>query len=339
MKDIATRLGVSTVTVSKALGGKDGVGDKLREEILVTAEQMGFKKNTSATGMRDGKTHNIGILVSERYGRNDSASLRLQQEMSKQLLANGYYAILEVIDHSYEETGTMAHLLKDNKVDGIIILGQLRPSYVKLLLTEELPTIFVDFSQEQHHLDTVICDNVYGGYVLTNHLLSLGHRNIAFVGNPMYSTVIMDRYLGYYKALMEQGIEFDSDLVIHNTDEMGDAIALTLPRNEETAYVCVSCESAYRLIQQLKTQGIEIPANISIVSFDEDHFTTLSDPPLTTFSVDPTVMGTIAVQTIISRIKDPAGPYARKIITGSLQVRSSSARHSPAGWDTLRRFG
>lgn len=339
MRDIAQRMGVSTVTVSKALGGKEGVSDKVREEIIAVATEMGYKKNLVAKDMRDGTTHNIGILISERHSKSGYSSMKIQQELSKQLLDNSYYAIFEVIEPEYEESGKPPRLILENKVDGIIILGQLRPSYVNIILSSRLPAIFVDFSQDQYPVDTIICDNVYGGYVLTNHLLSLGHRRIAFIGNPMYSTAVMDRYLGYYKALMEQGVEFDPALVIHDTNEFGHEVEMNLPTADETAYVCLTCQRAYQIMKDLQQNGLKIPEKISVVAFDEDHFATLSNPPLTTFSVDVSVMAATAAQTILSRVKHLNASFARKTISGKLTIRQSSTRNTPAGWDTLRRFG
>jgi LacI family transcriptional regulator len=339
MKDIANRLSVSSVTISKALGGKDGVGDELRQQIIQVAKEMGYRKNLIAKDMRDGTTHNVGLLIGERHMQGDCAYIRIQQELNKHLLAQGYYGIVELISMDDEETGEVPRLVCDNKVDALVLLGQLRPSYVKTILSFGLPYVFVDFFYENYQADAVISDNMYGGYSLTNHLLSLGHRTIAFVGNPMYSNVVMDRYLGYYKALMEQGIALEETLVIHDCNELGHRVELTLPNKNTTAYVCASCETAYRLMQLLQGQGLRIPEQISIVGFDEDLYTTLSNPPLTTFSVDIPLMALSAAESIINKIENPDSHFGRKTICGSLAVRKSSARITPAEWDSLSRFG
>ena len=339
MKDIANRLSVSSVTVSKALGGKDGVGDELRQNIIQVAKEMGYRKNLIAKDMRDGTTHNVGILIGERHMQGDCAYMRIQQELNKHLLNQGYYGIVELISADDEETGEAPRLVCDNKVDALVLLGQLRPSYVKTILAFGLPYVFVDFFYENYQADEVISDNMYAGYSLTNHLLSLGHRTIAFVGNPMYSNVVMDRYLGYYKALMEQGIVLDEALVLHDCNELGQRVALSLPKKGTTAYVCASCETAYRLMQLLQGQGLQVPEQISIVGFDEDLYTTLSNPPLTTFSVDIPLMALIAAESIINKIENPESHFGRKTICGSLAVRKSSARITPAEWDSLSRFG
>lgn len=339
MKDIAQRLSVSSVTVSKALGGKEGVSEEVRQQIIQVAKEMGYRKNLIAVDMRDGTTHNVGILIGERHMQGDCSYMRIQQELNKQLLNQGYYAIVEIISVQDEETGQVPRLLCDNKVDALVLLGQLRPSYVKNILGFGLPYVFVDFFYENYQADAVISDNMYGGYSLTNHLLSLGHRTITFVGNPMYSNVVMDRYLGYYKALMEQGIPLNQALVVHDCNELGQRVELTLPKKGSSAFVCASCETAYRLMQLIQEQGQLIPDQVSIVGFDEDLYTTLSNPPLTTFSVDIPLMALSAAQSIISKIENPDVHFGRKTISGSLTVRQSSARITPAEWDSLSRFG
>lgn len=339
MKDIAQKLSVSSVTVSKALGGKEGVSDEVRQQIILVAKEMGYRKNLIAKDMRDGTTHNVGILIGERHMQGDCAYMRIQQELSKQLLNQGYYGIVELVAQKDEETSQVPRLLCDNKVDALVLLGQLRPSYVKNIFSFGLPYVFVDFFYENYQADAVISDNMYGGYSLTNHLLSLGHRTIAFVGNPMYSNVVMDRYLGYYKALMEQGMPLDQTLVIHDCDERGQRIELSLPAKGPSAFVCASCETAYRLMRLLQEQGLQIPGQVSIVGFDEDLYTTLSNPPLTTFSVDIPLMALSAAQSIIAKIENPDSHFGRKTICGSLTIRQSSGRITPAEWDSLRRFG
>ena len=140
-----------------------------------------------------GTTHNVGILIGERHMQGDCAYMRIQQELNKHLLNQGYYGIVELISADDEETGEAPRLVCDNKVDALVLLGQLRPSYVKTILAFGLPYVFVDFFYENYQADAVISDNMYGGY-LTNHLLSLGHRQLllsAYVLN-----VVMDRYLG-----------------------------------------------------------------------------------------------------------------------------------------------
>ncbi len=339
MKDIATRLSVSTVTVSKALGGKEGVSEEVRQQIVNVAKEMGYRKNLIAKDMRDGTTHNVGILIGERHMQGDCAYVRIQQELNKQLLSQGYYGIVELISSEAEETGQTPRLVYDNKVDALVFLGQLRPSYVKTVLGFGLPYIFVDFFYENYQADAVISDNMYGGYSLTNHLLALGHRSIAFVGNPMYSNVVMDRYLGYYKALMEQGIVLDQSLVLHDCNEQGQRVDLMTPEQSPSAYVCASCETAYRLMQLLQSQGMDVPRQVSVVGFDEDLYTTLSNPPLTTFSVNIPLMALSAAESIINKIENPDSCLGRMTLCGSLVVRQSSARITPAEWDSLRRFG
>lgn len=339
LKDIAKKLSVSSVTVSKALSGKEGVGDELRLKIIQVAKEMGYKKNLIAKNMKDGTTNNVGILVSKRHIKGDCAYMRIQQELSTQLLERGYYGIVELISIEDEENSTLPKLLTNNKVDGLVLLGQMRPSYVNAILEEGLPYLFLDFFYENYKADAVISDNMYGGYSLTSHLLFLGHRSIAFVGNPLYSNVVMDRYLGYYKATMEQGIPLDTRLVIHDVNDLGEHTQLSLPDPQPTAYVCSTCETAYRLMKILQERGVSIPEQASVVGFDEDLYTTLSIPPLTTFSVDLPLMALSAAESIVTKIENPSFHFGRKTISGSLFIRESSARIIPADWDSLNHFG
>ena len=126
-------------------------------------------------------------------------------------------------------------------------------------------------------------------------------------------------------------------VVLHDCNER-QRVDLSLPRKYYR--LCVrKLRDNYRLMQLLQGQGLQVPEQISIVGFDEDLYTTLSNPPLTTFSVDIPLMALSAAESIINKIENPESHFGRKTICGSLAVRKSSARITPAEWDSLSRFG
>lgn len=339
MRDIAEKLGISAVTVSKALSGKDGVGEDLRARIKIVANELGYRKNVLAIDIREGLTHNVGILFSGRHIGNGTPCMRMQQALIKKLLANGYYGIMEIIDKKEEDLATLPQLICDNKVDGIVILGQMRPAYLNVVSSIGLPFLFLDFYYENLHSDAVISDNVYGGHTLTNHLVSLGHQNIGFVGNPLNTGVVMDRFLGYYKALLENGLTVRHDWFLPDCDDFGDSIDIKLPEEMPTAFVCCNSESAFRFMRILSQAGFPVPDSASVVGFDDDVFASISKPQLTTFAVDYEMMATTAADSIVRKIKDEDFHLGRKIINGKLVIRESSVRISKPDWVSLNSFG
>lgn len=207
LADIAAKIGVSTVAVSKALSGKPGVSDELRIRIKQAAERMGYissasgKASVTATG-------NIGVIIPENYyGYSISFYGQLYEKVVRALYENQYYGILELLSKEDEMDGTIPKVLRDGKVDGLIFLGQMDEDYIsKIVSRSELPVFFLDTYQPSVVVDTVVSDGYYGTFMLTDYLIRRGHRKIGFVGNIDATDSIADRFWGYRKALQSHQI-------------------------------------------------------------------------------------------------------------------------------------
>ncbi|MBQ1710603.1 MAG: LacI family DNA-binding transcriptional regulator [Treponema sp.] len=161
LSDIAEKLNISTVTVSKALANKDGVGEELRKQIKDMAEEMGYKvKKTNANSNSDQVTGNIGILIPARFFSNDfSFYWYLFNFLSKELLSRNYYSIMELLSDEDETKLTMPRMIQDQKVDGMIILGQTNDTYLDLIKSHYDNFILMDFYTNKLHLDSVSDDD------------------------------------------------------------------------------------------------------------------------------------------------------------------------------------
>ena len=132
MKDIAEQLGVSNVTVSKALNNKDGVSESLKQEIKVLAKEMNYFRSSPPKSVRNNKTNCISILVPERFmDSSQSFYLNLYKKINKKLEEQGYYGILHIISNQDEQELILPKVYFEQKVDGFILLGQPRKAYIK----------------------------------------------------------------------------------------------------------------------------------------------------------------------------------------------------------------
>lgn len=328
MSDIAKEIGVSTVTVSKALGDKDGVGSELRERIKQKATEMGYRFTGSAKNVKDALTYSISVVVAKHFIHDASAFYWVVYRYIVELLQKqNYYGILDVVSESDEETCEMPKSISDKKVDGIIVLGQFSNKYVNALLTLGVPTVFLDFYSARSDVETVIADNFFGAYTLTNYLIGLGHRRIGFIGSIASTSSIQDRYLGYYKAHIENRIRLNQSWIIE--DRRADGTAYTefaLPNELPTAFVCNCDEAAYTLLNQLKSKGIRVPEDISVVGYDNHIYSTISNPRITTIDVNSYEMSDNAVNIIIRKIRDSSYKCGRVLVTGKLVERDSVKR-------------
>lgn len=325
MSDIAKALEVSTVTVSKALGNREGVSDSIRERIIHLANEMGYIYNHGDKNEKKDKQYNIGILVHEKF-MNDSGNSfywKIYQHITSSLKQNNSFGILELIDEEGVNSHYIPKIISENKVDGLMLLGQMEENYVEYLYEIGLPMILLDFYNHDPKYESIISDSFYSSYMLTNHLISNGHMKIGFVGDIHATSSILDRYLGYCKALIEQCITLREDYVLCDRDSVGTYINLDLPDEMPTAFVCNCDEVAYLLINRLKNEGLNVPQDISVVGFDDYMFSTLIDPPLTTVAVNGKEMAEIAVATILKKLKGSKKQLGRKIITSNIIYRSS----------------
>jgi LacI family transcriptional regulator len=151
----------------------------------------------------------------------------------------------------------------------------------------------------------------------------MGHRDIGFVGNIFATSSILDRYLGYYKALITNKINIKDEWIIKDRGEDGEHIEFELPDKMPSAFVC-NCDSvAYLFISKLKQMGYKVPEQISVVGFDNYIFASLSSPKLTTVEVDIEMMVETAVHAVMRKIEGDNRTLGRKVINGNLVIRDS----------------
>lgn len=325
MSDIAKAMNVSTVTVSKALGDREGVSEALRERIKQKATEMGYRIHTGGRAMRDGLTYNIGIIVAKHFISEPSAFYWIMYKYLVELLQRqNYYGTLEMVDDGTEGACEIPLSVRDKKVDGLILLGQFSDEYIDKLLSFYIPTVFLDFYGSREDADTVLSDNFYGSYILTSHLIACGHRKIGFLGSISSTSSIQDRYLGYYKALLENRLPLRSEWVVGDRSAEGEIFkSFTLPQEMPSAFVCNCDEAAFRLVNQLLAVGFRVPDDISIAGYDNHIFSTMCQPHLTTMDVNSQAMAAEAVDIILHKIRDGSYKRGRTLVAGKLIRRDS----------------
>lgn len=330
MRDIASEMGVSVVTVSKALNNKEGVGSPLRTAIRKKADEMGYKFTLmNGTMTKDGgKT--VGVLVDALYvmlnrTRNTSPFyLCMYQNVVLAFARYGYSAILEMITDEMMAGKMMPKVLSDGKVDSILVMGSIRGNYLDLLKDIDLPVLYIDCYDENNGIPSVTTDNIHDMYSLTQYLIEKGHQKIAFVGSVDATPSILDRYLGYCRALLVNHIALRGDYLIPDRGEDGIFINFQLPREDmSTAFVCNCDDAGYVLMDMLRRDGYRIPEDISVVGFDNYTFRNLTSPKLTTIEVDVMEMTGRAVDMLVDMMHGEDKTGNRIVVSGRLVVGES----------------
>lgn len=332
LSDIAERVGVSTVTVSKALSGQKGVSEEVREKIHSIAEELGYQQPSAARKSQNQKSYNIGILISERFlDKYESFYWQMYQAVATRATAKECFTMLEVIGKAEEESSRMPKLVQERKVDGIIVIGKMMDAYLQHLNTEAgIPVIYLDYYNGREASDSVISNSYYGTYELTYYLYRMGHRKIAYVGTLLAMESITDRYFGYQKALLELGLEQKKEWVLDDrhieTGEIDTVNMLQIPKDMPTAFVCNCDLTASFLIKKLKDNGYRVPEDISVVGFDNYLYPGLSDIQITTYEVDLKEMAKKAVYNMISKISNENYKPGIHIVEGHMVLKESVAQ-------------
>jgi len=325
MQAIADHHNVSVVTVSKALNDKDGVSDELREKIKETAEKLGYRPNHAARSLKTQRNYNIGIMIANRFVHTqETYYFNVASEIIKKLSELGYSGLMEILMPEDEDAGHLPRMFLEQKVDGMIILGQMKNTYLTQLETIDIPLIYLDFYVDHSNVDSIFSDNFFSSYRITSKLLDQGHRSIGYIGNIFSTTSIQDRYLGYYKALLEHRIQPDPGMIINDRDDQGELIDLEIPDVMPTAFVANCDQIAHRFIRVLKEHGYSVPDDVSVVSFDNSIFSTISSPQITTVDNNVKEMVDTASRIIIKKIDNPQRTYGRVLIKGTIIERESA---------------
>lgn len=332
LADIAEMVGVSTVTVSKALSGQKGVSEEVRGKIRSIAEELGYQQPSVARKSQNRKSLNIGILISERFlVKYESFYWQMYQSVATRATAKECFTMLEVIGKAEEENRKIPKLVQERKVDGIIVIGKMMDAYLQQLNTEAgIPVIYLDYYNGREASDSVISNSYYGTYELTYYLYRMGHRKIAYVGTLRATESITDRYFGYQKALLELGLEQKKEWVLDDrhieTGEIDTVNMLQIPNDMPTAFVCNCDLTASFLIRKLKDNGYRVPEDISVVGFDNYLYPGLSDIQITTYEVDLEEMAKKTVHNMISKISNDNYKPGIHIVEGHLVLKESVAK-------------
>ena len=331
LADVAQVVGVSAVTVSKALAGKSGVSEELRDKIKQIADEMGYISLSASKSSVSQNTGNIGIVLAAHFlDVPISFYWKLYQHVISRLSEKNYFAILEIISTEAEKNIEIPNIIKEEKVDGIVVIGQMQKPYADYLIRKtDIPVFFLDSYFAVDNYDTVISDGFLGTYLLTSHLIENGHRDIAFLGTIKVTSSITDRYFGYYKALLENNIPFRPEWIIPDREENGNNLEdYELPDELPTAFVCNCDLTANNLILQLEFLGMNVPEDISVVGFDNYTHRNRKLKKVTTYEVEMSKMAEVCVESLLKKIAGCAYPKGIQVIPGKLLCKETVRKRS-----------
>jgi LacI family transcriptional regulator, galactose operon repressor len=329
LTDVARRAGVSIATVSYVVNGREGVGEKTRAHVLAIAEEIGFRPNRLASGLRTGQTRVLGLVLAD-------ITNPFYPEIAGGVIAAAAQAGYEVfLSHSRigdELEGEEVRALCDHQCAALIftsltvgdgpLIAQVVPREVPIVQTvRRVPGLAADF---------VGIDDRAGAREAATHLVELGHTDVALLTGPLASSASQDRASGFREVLAEAGVEPDDDRVVEcrltvDAGYAGATQLLEARREAPGAMLCGNDLIALGAIDALADHGLSVPGDVSIVGYDDIWFSSSRLVQLTTVRQPRQAMGQAAVSLALDRLADGGIEPREVILPHELVVRRTAA--------------
>lgn len=326
--DVAARAGVSKATASRALSGRGYVSDDTRDRVEAAAMALSYVAHSSATSLATGRTHTIGVLL-PLVGRWFFSEMLTG--IQNALLEHGYdLALFGAQEHSTVRRQVVDEVLPRRRFDGLIAVG-IEPGSDEMRHLLSLNRPMVSVGARCDEASTVSIDDTAAARIATEHLIDLGHTEIAFVGgeadtrSPSFGDA--RRLEGYRSAMDAAGLDNRKRVTPSSgTMPSGYAAAVDLlgnRRTRPTAVVGVCDEVAIGAIIAARRLGIAVPTELSVVGIDDHQHAEMF--ALTTIRQQPRDQGAEAVRLLMHQLDDPDAPREHVIAASALVVRNSSA--------------
>ncbi len=325
--DVAKKAGVSVATVSRVLNDSPLVTEAARRKVLGAVKELNYQPNRAAQRLRAGRSHVIGLIISDIQNPFFTAVVRGIEDVAYQ---HGYSLVLCNSDEDPQKEKLYINVMRSEEVAGVILASASEAdSQVDDLITHNIPVVALDRQFDDQRIDAVLVTNTEGAQVATHHLIELGHRYIGYIGLPLTLTPGKERYAGYQRALSDQRLPVSSDWVrIADAKQVGGYAStrdLLERQPDMTALFVANNLMTLGALQAIRERGWKIPDDISIVGFDDMPWANLLQPPLTAIAQPTYELGRRAAELLLTRLQERARPATQERLATRLVVRGSTS--------------
>jgi LacI family transcriptional regulator len=311
--DIAKEAQVSIATVSRVLTGSAPVSKATEERVKVVLEKYNFQPSIAARTLMNSRSMIIGVILPDITNPFYSTIFTAIQKMALQF---GYSLLLYNAMNNLEIESKGLNYLQQHKVDGLIFMGgrvnelELDKKYVQELkdFSADIPMVIVNGEVPELACTRVYADEANGIRKLVSYLVELGHREIALLGGIRSMTVSRNRELAFRESLTEYGLQLREDWIIPTGFSIQDGMdaieKLNLVDDKPSAIIGINDLVALGIIKYCRIHDITIPADFSLVGFDDSYITEVTFPELTTMSQNYDVLAATAIETVMKCIEE-----------------------------------
>lgn len=328
--DVAHRSGVSTATVSRVLSGAVPTRAATRERVLAAAHELDYRPSGIARALKRSQTRTIGLLVTDIGNPFFPQVVRAIEDEAHR---RGYGVLLCNAADDPDRELAYLDLLLERRVDGLIVASaRTTRRHAARLGQQPMPVVLVNAETTAGSLPSVTVAHRLGARMAAAHLLELGHRRIAHLAGPMTQAAASRlRLAGVTDALRASGVDPSSLLVAEGNEHVdGGELAteqLLAATPSPTGIVAYNDLSAIGALRAIRSAGLGVPKDISVVGFDDIELASWTDPPLTTIRQPTETLGRRAVQRLIDG--QPPGVPRAVVLDPTLVVRGSTREAPP----------
>ncbi|WP_426005217.1 LacI family DNA-binding transcriptional regulator [Paenarthrobacter sp. NyZ202] len=322
LKDVAAASGVSISTASRALDERTPSRSAAAAHVRKVAEELGYRRNSFASSLRRGETRTLGVLVPRL---SDTVMALMFEAVERAAAARGYFAMVASSGDDPEDERRAAETLLDRNVDGLILAtARLGDELPKLLRQRAVTHALV--LRTDGESPSAVGDDEVGGYLAVRHLVDLGHRDIAVITGPVFTSTGTARLAGARRALEEARVSAREEWMvaagygIENGYTAGQTLFAAGPENRPTAIFAANDNIAMGVIAAAQHAGITIPNSLALVGYNDTPLSARLPTPLSSVRVPLDQIAATAIDLIVNPGTEPR---IRKA-TPSLMPRQSS---------------
>ncbi len=319
LKDIAKEIGVHVSTVSRALDkdGQNSLTPEVVERVRKAAEQMGYRRNRLASGLRTKRTMTIGLMIPDI---TNTLFPPIVRGVERVLEDAGYASIIVNTDGIAEREARLIDALLERGVDGIIDAAAYEDDpRINTVADQGIPVVTVNRQIGNSSVPAIVNDDAEGVRLAFRYLYEKGHRKIAHIAGPQNLSTSIVRLRSFEAVAREFGVDLPPSAVIHATrfdEDAGRSCTERVLDDESgfTAILCANDRLALGAIDQINRSGLSCPGDISVTGFNDVPFLDLIPPGLTTVRVQQDAIGRLAAELLLKMVKDRSAAIPRTTI-------------------------
>lgn len=339
MRDVAKLAGVSTMTVSRVLNRSAHVTDELQKKVFKAIEQLRYHPNDLARSLREQRSRQIGVIVPYLFDPFFSICAHSISTVAKQ---HAYSVVLSTSDESPETEYEEACRMLRRNVEGLVIIPSHSRHEDSRLLAHEfdrIPIVTLDRPVTKSRFDSVLVENEKGAKLGTNHLISLGHKRIVYVGLTDDLYTMERRHRGYDRAMDAAGLEKRTVICSRDPQDTAAKIKeLFASKRKPTALFCANNLTTRHVLHSLQMMGIYPPSHVALVGFDDFETADLLRPGITVVRQPEARLAQMAGELLFKRLGETHKPKTgrRVVLPVELIVRGSCGSPTTRVVDSAR---